>query len=89
MIGAFLLCMGAGIHIKAAPKALLIGGSITLTKFIVAVALGFGVERLFGAEGLWGLSSVAIIAAMSNTNGDYTPPWPVSLAAKRKWGRRR
>ncbi|PWC16910.1 2-keto-3-deoxygluconate permease [Brenneria corticis] len=69
LIGAFLLCMGAGIHIKAAPKALLIGGSITLSKFIVAVALGFGVERLFGAEGLWGLSSVAIIAAMSNTNG--------------------
>ncbi|RLM28094.1 2-keto-3-deoxygluconate permease [Brenneria alni] len=69
LIGAFLLCMGAGIHIKAAPKALLVGGSITLTKFIVAVALGFGVERLFGAEGLWGLSSVAIIAAMSNTNG--------------------
>ncbi|MFE8117709.1 2-keto-3-deoxygluconate permease [Brenneria goodwinii] len=69
LIGAFLLCMGAGIHIKAAPKALLVGGSITLTKFVVAVALGFGVERLFGAEGLWGLSSVAIIAAMSNTNG--------------------
>jgi 2-keto-3-deoxygluconate permease len=69
LIGAFLLCMGAGIHIKAAPKALLLGGSITLTKFIVAVLLGFGVERLFGADGIFGLSAVAIIAAMSNTNG--------------------
>lgn len=69
LIGAFLLCMGAGIHIKAAPKSLLIGGGITFTKFIVAVALGFVVEKLFGADGLWGLSSVAIIAAMSNTNG--------------------
>jgi len=69
LIGAFLLCMGAGIHIKAAPKSLMIGGGITFTKFVVAVALGFGVERLFGAQGIWGLSSVAIIAAMSNTNG--------------------
>lgn len=69
LIGAFLLCMGAGIHIKAAPKSLMIGGGITFTKFVVAVGLGFAVERLFGTEGLWGLSSVAIIAAMSNTNG--------------------
>jgi len=69
LIAAFLLCMGAGIHIKAAPKSLLIGGGVTFTKFAVAVALGFGVERLFGTEGICGLSSVAIIAAMSNTNG--------------------
>lgn len=68
LIGVFLLCVGAGIHIKAAPKSLLIGGGITFTKFIVAVALGFLVEILFGANGIWGLSSVAIIAAMSNTN---------------------
>ena len=69
LLGAFLLCMGAGIHIKAAPKSLLIGGGITLTKFVVAVAFGFIVEKAFGANGIWGLSSVAIIAAMSNTNG--------------------
>lgn len=69
LIGAFLFCMGAGIHIKAAPQAILQGSSITLTKFIVAVALGFGVEYLFGADGIFGLSAVAIIAAMSNTNG--------------------
>lgn len=69
LLGAFLLCMGAGIHIKAAPKSLLIGGGIMLTKFVVAVAFGFIVEKAFGANGIWGLSSVAIIAAMSNTNG--------------------
>jgi 2-keto-3-deoxygluconate permease len=54
LIGAFLLCMGAGIHIKAAPKSLLIGGGITFTKFVVAVALGFTVETFFGVDGLWG-----------------------------------
>lgn len=69
LIGAFLFCMGAGIYIKAAPKALLIGGGVTVSKFLVAVAVGFVIDVLFGAEGLWGLTSVAVIAAMSNSNG--------------------
>ncbi|AGB83935.1 2-keto-3-deoxygluconate permease [Serratia rubidaea] len=69
LIGAFLLCMGAGISFKAAPQALLQGGTITLTKLLVAMALGLGVERLFGADGVFGLTGVAIIAAMSNSNG--------------------
>ncbi|WP_127959140.1 2-keto-3-deoxygluconate permease 1 [Serratia microhaemolytica] len=69
LIGAFLLCMGAGISFRAAPRALLQGGSITLTKLLVAVVLGLGVERLFGAEGIFGLTGLAIIAAMSNSNG--------------------
>ncbi|AFJ48298.1 2-keto-3-deoxygluconate permease 1 [Shimwellia blattae] len=69
LIGAFLLCMGAGISVKAAPQALLQGGTITLTKLLVAIVLGLGVEKLFGAQGLFGLSGVALIAAMSNSNG--------------------
>ena len=69
LIGAFLLCMGAGISVKAAPQALLQGGTITLTKLLIAIAIGLGVEQLFGAEGIFGLSGVAIIAAMSNSNG--------------------
>lgn len=69
LIGAFLLCMGAGISVKAAPRALLQGGTITLTKLLVAIGIGLGVEHLFGAEGIFGLSGVAIIAAMSNSNG--------------------
>jgi len=69
LIGAFLVCMGAGIGFSAAPKAILQGGSITLVKLLVAVALGFTVDKLAGAGGFFGLSSVAIIAAMSNANG--------------------
>ncbi|WP_130834031.1 2-keto-3-deoxygluconate permease 1 [[Erwinia] mediterraneensis] len=69
LIGAFLLCMGAGISFRAAPRALLQGGTITLTKLLVAVVLGLCIEYLFGAQGIWGLSGLAIIAAMSNSNG--------------------
>lgn len=69
LIGAFLLCMGAGISVQAAPRVLLQGSAITVTKLLVAVAIGLGVERLFGAQGIFGLSGMAIIAAMSNSNG--------------------
>ncbi|WP_369308913.1 2-keto-3-deoxygluconate permease 1 [Providencia rettgeri] len=69
LIGAFLLCMGAGISFKAAPQALLQGGTITLTKLVVAIAIGLSVDYLFGMEGIFGLTGVAIIAAMSNSNG--------------------
>ena len=69
LIGAFLLCMGAGISVKAAPQALKQGSAITLTKLLVAVALGMLVQTLFGDAGLFGVTGLAVIAAMSNSNG--------------------
>jgi 2-keto-3-deoxygluconate permease len=69
LIGAFLVCMGAGLTFSAAPKAIKKGVAVTLSKFAVAVAAGLMVNYFFGEKGFFGLSALAVIAAMENTNG--------------------
>ncbi len=69
LIGAFLVCMGAGMNFRVAPKALKKGTVITLSKFVVAVTFGLAIDKLFGETGFFGLSALAIISAMENTNG--------------------
>lgn len=86
ILGVFLVCMGAGMDIKAAPKALKIGVVQTLTKYGVAVAIGLLVSYFFGENGLWGISSLAFIAAMSSTNGGLYTALTAEFGTKEEVG---
>ena len=86
ILGVFLVCMGAGMDIKAAPKALKIGSIQTLTKYVVAVAIGVLVSYFFGDKGLWGISSLALISAMSNTNGGLYTALTAEFGSKEEVG---
>lgn len=69
LIGVFLFCMGAGINFKAAPKSIRQGTVVTFSKFIVGFLLGTAIAAFTNDAALFGISSMAIIAAMTNTNG--------------------
>lgn len=69
LIGAFLVCMGAGINFRSTALALKKGVAVTLIKFLVGSLLGIGVATFFGDEGFFGLSALAIISAVTNSNG--------------------
>ena len=50
LIGAFLLCMGAGINFKSTAMALKKGIAVTFAKFLVGALLGITVAKLLGGE---------------------------------------
>ena len=67
-IGAFLFCMGTSMTFKAAPIMMKRGCGILFTKVFTASVIALCISKFFGGE-LLGLSALAILAAMNDTNG--------------------
>lgn len=69
LLGAFLLCNGAQISVKQAGKPLYKGALLLAVKLVIGGLIGVIVNTLFGPMGLLGITPLAIISALTNSNG--------------------
>ncbi|PWW32042.1 2-keto-3-deoxygluconate permease [Cytobacillus oceanisediminis] len=70
LIALFLLCTGAQINVKSFGVSVGKGATLLATKWVVGAAFGLIAYMFAGENGLWlGLAPIAIIAAMTNSNG--------------------
>lgn len=69
LLGAQLFCMGTALQVKDMPKVLKRGGVLLISKFIIGAGIGILVGKMFGQEGFLGLTTLAIISAVTNSNG--------------------
>lgn len=69
LIGLFLFCSGATIDVKSAGKTVKVGVVLTALKFFIGFGIGVGINKLFGPMGILGLTPLALIGAITNSNG--------------------
>ena len=69
LLGAQLFCMGTALQVKDMPAVLKRGGVLLIAKFLIGAGIGIAVGKIFGDAGLFGLSTLAIVSAVTNSNG--------------------
>lgn len=68
-IAMFLFCNGAQINVREAGSSVGKGVLLTAVKFIIGAGVGLFIGKTFGMNGVLGLSPLAMIAAITNSNG--------------------
>lgn len=66
--GLVLFATGATLSLSEFSMALKRGGVLCLTKIVLAFGLSFAFIKVFGMDGILGISSVAFVAAMCSTS---------------------
>ncbi|KGX91756.1 2-keto-3-deoxygluconate permease [Pontibacillus marinus] len=70
LIALFLFCAGSQMDLRVGGKALKKGAIITTAKYLTGLSVGLLFSVFFDPmSGLLGLSTMAIVAAMTNSNG--------------------
>lgn len=68
-MGIQLFCLGTTLQLSDMPKVLKRGGILLISKFLIGAAIGIAVGKIFGFAGICGLTTLAIISAVTNSNG--------------------
>jgi 2-keto-3-deoxygluconate permease len=74
ILAVFYVCVGTSIELTATPRLLKKGGALLVAKILCGVVAGVVLGRLLGeapvkAGPFLGLSALAVVAAMNDTNG--------------------
>ncbi len=69
ILAAFLFCNGVTIDFKQAGTTLTKGVVLTTTKVVTGMLIGIALSFAFGEAGIWGITPLAVIAAVANSNG--------------------
>ena len=69
LIGLYLFCSGATIDVKAAGETVYKGVLLTALKFFGGFGIGLLLNAIFGEAGFLGLLPLAVIGAVTNSNG--------------------
>lgn len=69
VIGVQLVCLGTQLQFREMPRVLKRGGILLISKFIIGAAIGIAIGKIFGMEGVLGLTTLAVISAVTNSNG--------------------
>lgn len=69
ILGVQLVCMGAQLRVSELLQVFRRGGVLLLSKFAIGAVIGIATGYLFGKAGFLGLTTLAIISAITNSNG--------------------
>ncbi len=69
LLSAFIFCNATTINFRRAGVAVGKGVLLTFVKVGIGIAVGLVCGKLFGTAGFLGLSTLAIVAALANSNG--------------------
>lgn len=69
ILGVQLVCMGSQLRIREIKEVIKRGGVLLLSKYIIGAFLGILIGRVFGMVGILGLTTLAVISAITNSNG--------------------
>jgi len=80
-IGIQLFCLGTTLRVRDMGGVVKRGGVLLISKFVIGAAIGIVVGKVFGPTGVLGLSSLAIISAVTNSYGDTVDQAAMPLLA--------